>query len=117
MLFLLYFAVITLTGSSIALPDEDAKRSTAELIASKGYPVVQYAVMTKDHYNITMQRIPGGRKGTRQWPKGGKPVAFLMTGLECSSADFVVNLPHQSLGKRFYRACELQLLENSDECT
>ncbi|KAH8022499.1 hypothetical protein HPB51_025062 [Rhipicephalus microplus] len=76
-----------------------------QLIASKGYPVVQYAVMTKDHYNITMQRIPGGRKGTRQWPKGGKPVAFLMTGLECSSADFVVNLPHQSLGKRFYRAC------------
>uniref|UniRef100_A0A224Z3L9 Lipase n=1 Tax=Rhipicephalus zambeziensis TaxID=60191 RepID=A0A224Z3L9_9ACAR len=97
-ILLLFLAAIKLTGSLVTLPDEDANRNTTELIASKGYPVVEYTVKTKDHYIIAMQRIPAGREGVQQWPKGGKPVAFLMTGLECSSADFVVNLPHQSLG-------------------
>ncbi|KAH7947826.1 hypothetical protein HPB52_016154 [Rhipicephalus sanguineus] len=44
-----------------------------------------------------IQRIPHGRIPTPE-PGQGRPVAFLMTGVLSSSADFVVNLPDQSLG-------------------
>ncbi|XP_070395842.1 lipase 3-like isoform X2 [Dermacentor albipictus] len=70
----------------------------AELIASKGYPVEEYTITTEDHYAITVHRIPAGRGGVQGWSGTQKTVAFLMTGLEGSSADFVVNMPHQSLG-------------------
>ncbi|XP_049273012.1 lipase lipl-1 [Rhipicephalus sanguineus] len=43
-----------------------------------------------------IQRIPHGRiRIPAPWHR--KPVAFLMTALACSSADFVVNMPDQSL--------------------
>ncbi|KAH6929027.1 hypothetical protein HPB50_022486 [Hyalomma asiaticum] len=67
------------------------------LIATFGYPVQEFTVTTEDSYDIMIQRIPHGRVRTPV-PWGGKPVAFLMTGLLCSSADFVVNMPDQSLG-------------------
>nr|XP_054922653.1 gastric triacylglycerol lipase-like [Dermacentor andersoni] len=69
----------------------------SQLIADFGYPVQEYTVTTEDLYDIMIQRIPHGRvpeAGQRE----GKPVAFLMTGVLSSSADFVVNMPDQSLG-------------------
>ncbi|KAH7937479.1 hypothetical protein HPB49_012654 [Dermacentor silvarum] len=95
---LLCLELIKLTESFVIVPDEDANRTTAELIASKGYPVEEYTITTEDHYTIAVQRIPAGRGGVQQLPRAKKTVAFLMTGLEGSSADFVVNMPHQSLG-------------------
>lgn len=95
---LLCLEVIKLTESFVIVPDEDANRTTAELIASKGYPVEEYTITTEDHYTIAVQRIPTGRGGDQGLPRAKKTVAFLMTGLEGSSADFVVNMPHQSLG-------------------
>lgn len=71
-------------------------QNVSQLITSNGYPVEEYTVTTKDSYVIMIQRIPRGRgepPGQRR-----KPVAFLMTGLLSSSADYVVNLPDQSLG-------------------
>ncbi|KAH6928147.1 hypothetical protein HPB50_012336 [Hyalomma asiaticum] len=84
------------TGSSAC--NLSTSTVAVELIASKGYPAEEYTILTKDNYTIRIQIIPAGRVGVQERPQGGKPVAFLMTGLECSSADFVVNLPHQSLG-------------------
>ncbi|KAH9377201.1 hypothetical protein HPB48_017885 [Haemaphysalis longicornis] len=65
------------------------------MIASKGYPVEEHAVLTRDGYIIFLQRIPYGRSGpSRQ----SRPVVFLQHGLFDSSIDWVMNYPHQSLG-------------------
>uniref|UniRef100_L7LWE3 Lipase n=1 Tax=Rhipicephalus pulchellus TaxID=72859 RepID=L7LWE3_RHIPC len=94
-LIFLCVATIRLTESTV---DEDAFKSTAQLIASKGYPVEEYDIMTADWYVITVQRIPAGRGGIPGGIRKRKPVVFLMSGLEGCSADYVANLPHQSLG-------------------
>uniref|UniRef100_A0A224YY65 Lipase n=1 Tax=Rhipicephalus zambeziensis TaxID=60191 RepID=A0A224YY65_9ACAR len=94
-LIFLCVATTRLTGSTV---DEDAFKSTAQLIASKGYPVEEYDIMTEDWYIITMQRIPAGRGVIPGGIRKRKPVVFLMSGLEGCSADYVANLPHQSLG-------------------
>lgn len=73
----------------------DACRNATEMIASKGYPVEEHAVLTRDGYIIFLQRIPYGRSGpSRQ----SRPVVFLQHGLFDSSIDWVMNYPHQSLG-------------------
>ncbi|XP_077532056.1 lipase 3-like isoform X2 [Haemaphysalis longicornis] len=73
----------------------DACRNATEMIASKGYPVEEHAVLTRDGYILFLQRIPFGRSGpSRQ----SRPVVFLQHGLFDSSIDWVMNYPHQSLG-------------------
>nr|XP_037280569.1 lipase member K-like [Rhipicephalus microplus] len=94
-LIFLCIAKIRHTESTV---DKDAFKSTAQLIASQGYPVEEYDIMTEDWYIITVQRIPAGRGATAGGIRKRKPVVFLMSGLEGCSADYVVNLPHQSLG-------------------
>ena len=59
-----------------------------------GYPAEEHHVITKDGYILSLQRIPRGRKGVP--PNGG--VVFLQHGLVSSSADYVMNLPENSLG-------------------
>ncbi|XP_075550750.1 lipase member M-like [Dermacentor variabilis] len=71
----------------------------AELIGSNGYPVEEYDIRTDDWYIITVQRIPAGREDILGGIEVTKPVVLLMSGLEGCSADFVVNMPHQSLGE------------------
>lgn len=69
------------------------------LISSKGYPVEEYTVQTKDGYLLGVQRIPTGRsKKSRQ--ATNKPVVFLQHGLLSSSVDWVINFPSQSLGEQ-----------------
>lgn len=75
--------------------DPDACRNTTEIIADKGYPVEEHAVVTKDGYILYIQRIPYGRKGRGQ---RRRPVAFLQHGLADASVDWVINFPQQSLG-------------------
>lgn len=74
--------------------DLDACRNVPEIIASKGYPVEVHKVVTEDGYILNVHRIPHGRTGRGRHPR---PVVFLQHGLVCSSVDWVINLPHQSL--------------------
>ncbi|XP_015920104.1 gastric triacylglycerol lipase [Parasteatoda tepidariorum] len=67
--------------------DPDMKLNVTELISSKGYPVEEYIVQTRDGYLLGVQRIP----------RKGKKVVFLQHGLLSSSTDWVINFPQQSL--------------------
>lgn len=76
--------------------DPDAQRNVTELISSKGYPVIDYTVQTKDGYLLSVQRIPHGR--TKDHPSNDKPIVFLQHGLLSSATDWVINFPNESLG-------------------
>lgn len=75
--------------------EPDACRNVTEIIRNKGYPVEEHRVTTSDGFIINIQRMPDGRKKRRA--KGPKPVVFLQHGLLSSSADWVINYPHESL--------------------
>eukprot|EP00794_Sanderia_malayensis_P012754 gene12754-14061_t len=74
------------------LPEEGM--STLDMIKYFGYPAEEHKVTTDDGYILSLQRIPKGIKGV---PSNGQTV-FLQHGLVSSSADYVMNLPHESLG-------------------
>ncbi|XP_054922654.2 gastric triacylglycerol lipase-like [Dermacentor andersoni] len=99
LLLSIWFACASLGHSNMFNPKviKDEEKNVSQLIAGFGYPVEEYIVMTEDSYDIMIQRIPHGRL-QKPGPWERKPVAFLMTGLLSSSADFVVNMPDQSLG-------------------
>ena len=64
-----------------------------QILSYWGYPGEEHHVVTRDGYNLTIHRIPHGRS-----QPATKGVIFLQHGLLCSSADFILNLPSQSLG-------------------
>ncbi|XP_055587241.1 lipase 3-like [Uranotaenia lowii] len=68
--------------------ESDAKRLVPELIQHHGYPVQVHHVATEDGYVLEMHRIPG---------EPGSPVVFLMHGLLCSSADWIIIGPKHGL--------------------
>lgn len=74
------------------LPEEGMK--TLQMIKFFGYPAEEHTVTTDDGYILSLQRIPHGIKGVQ--PNG--QVVFMQHGLVSSSADYVMNLPEQSLG-------------------
>ncbi|XP_070394593.1 gastric triacylglycerol lipase-like isoform X3 [Dermacentor albipictus] len=83
--------------------DPDASRNVSELITSKGYPVEEYTVNTDDGYLLRVQRIPCERNDSAQHSNykiasEGKTPVLVLHGTAMSSADFVLNFPHQSLG-------------------
>jgi len=76
--------------------DPDCGKLAAELVSSKGYPVEEHVVTTKDQYNIKIQRIPRGKNyipGT-----ASKGAVLLQHGLLDASHTWVINFPKQSLG-------------------
>nr|CAD2191363.1 unnamed protein product [Meloidogyne enterolobii] len=75
------------------LPEESL--TTPEIIEYYGYKCEIHKVLTEDEYILEMHRIPFGRNfnGINK-----KPVIFLQHGLLASSADWITNLPYQSLG-------------------
>ncbi|KAL1414718.1 hypothetical protein MTO96_000836 [Rhipicephalus appendiculatus] len=77
--------------------DPDAHKNVSQLISSNGYPVEEHNVTTRDSYVIMMQRIPAGHS-KRNGQSQRKRAVMLMSGLEGSSADYVLNKPDQSLG-------------------
>lgn len=77
--------------------DPDSHRNVTELITSKGYPVEQYTVQTKDGYLLSVQRIPHGIS-KRNPSSEPKPAVFLQHGLLSSASDWVINSANQSLG-------------------
>uniref|UniRef100_A0A915DQI0 Partial AB-hydrolase lipase domain-containing protein n=1 Tax=Ditylenchus dipsaci TaxID=166011 RepID=A0A915DQI0_9BILA len=88
------------------LPEQDM--STSEIIEYYGYPAEIHEVTTPDGYILQMHRIPFGIKENRtlnssfsfdsRYQSKQRPVFFLQHGLLATSADWVLNLPSQSLG-------------------
>lgn len=74
--------------------DIGIQNATIEIITRHGYPWESYEVPTPDSYVLTVFRIPGSPQSP---PAFRKPVVFLQHGLLCSSADWVVTGPGQSL--------------------
>lgn len=77
---------------------QDEGLTIPELIKFWGYPVESHDVVTKDGYILTAHRIPHGQKSPSGGDKKPRPIVFLQHGLLCSSSNWVMNLPHQSLG-------------------
>ncbi|XP_067129900.1 gastric triacylglycerol lipase-like [Centruroides vittatus] len=83
--------------SKLLQVDPDANRNVTEIIISRGYPVEEYMVQTRDGYLLKLFRIPYGRKSSKENTKN-RPVVFLQHGLLGSSIDWVINYRYQSLG-------------------
>ncbi|XP_053698633.1 lipase 1-like [Sabethes cyaneus] len=66
----------------------DAHLTVPQLIKKYGYSVEQHHVVTEDGYILELHRIPG---------KNGSLPVFLMHGLLCSSADWVLAGPKDAL--------------------
>jgi len=110
--FLLLFLLFPLTSSATARTfqsvedstDEksrfpEATLTTPELIKYWGYPAETHEVITDDGYILSLHRIPFGRNETvEREDSGSRPVFLVQHALLSSSADWVVNLPNQSLG-------------------
>jgi len=99
MLFLLATLSAVVHGS---LPEE--KLSVPEIIRYWGYPAEIHEAKTDDGYYLTLHRIPYGKnnrdnsRDNNAFKKPKKPVIFLQHGLLCSSSNWVINTPTQSLG-------------------
>jgi len=80
--------------------EPEIEMSAMEIIKRWNYPVEEHKATTEDGYILTMQRITGPRRSTKQEEKkegkGEKPVLFLMHGLLASAFDWIGNLPEQS---------------------
>lgn len=86
-------------SSAIDSVDPDISRNVSEIIIDKGYPVEEHEVETSDGFVLSVQRLPWGRKGrsNKIHEAGKKKPVFLLHYLLGSSADWVINLPEQSL--------------------
>ncbi|KAJ8716127.1 hypothetical protein PYW08_013412 [Mythimna loreyi] len=76
---------------------EDANLIVPDLIRKYRYPVEVHHVTTSDGYILEMHRIPYGRDANNA-PNLKRPVIFVMHGVLCSSADFVLMGPGSGLG-------------------
>jgi len=79
---------------AVHLPEEFL--STPELVKYWGYPVETHEAVTKDGYILTLHRIPHGKKNYTG--RKTRPAFYLQHTVLSSSADWVINLPNQSLG-------------------
>merc|ERR550519_2843962 len=85
---------------SLYQEDPEVHMSTPEIIRHWGYPAEEHFVQTEDGFILGLHRIP---RGKFQAPgddrdDNRRPTVFLQHGLLASSANWVTNLPHQSLG-------------------
>ncbi|CAD6196062.1 unnamed protein product [Caenorhabditis auriculariae] len=80
--------------------DPEMHETTPQIIMRWGYPAMIYDVTTEDGYILELHRIPYGKTNVT-WPNGKKPVIFMQHGLECSSSNWIVNLPNESAGFLF----------------
>ncbi|XP_065074235.1 lipase 1-like [Ochlerotatus camptorhynchus] len=91
--------ILTLIGLTCSAPspeitrtfqveDADARMTVPQLIEKYNYTIEVHHTTTEDGYELELHRIPG---------KAGSPVVFLMHGLLCSSADWVIIGPNNGL--------------------
>lgn len=78
------------------------------------YPLEVHHVITPDGYILGLHRIPHGRYNNTQ--SGNKPVVFVMHGLLCSSADWVITGPGVALGMYFSGFLLFYSYEEMDSC-
>jgi len=91
-------------GLESILTDPDVGKDMVAIVQSKGYPIEEYFVPTRDGYILGVYRIPEGRNistlrfrhNSEKTP--AKPVVLLQHGLLDSSYTWVNNFPNQSLG-------------------
>ncbi|XP_044735400.1 lipase 3-like [Chrysoperla carnea] len=81
----------------------DIGLTVPELITKYGYPVETHSVVTEDGYILGVHRIPNGKIENNNYTAEkdnniNKPVVFLMIGLLCSSADWIIAGPGKALG-------------------
>lgn len=88
----LYWMHVHFASANKDLPLKTILQS--QLILSKGYPCIEYSVLTDDGFILGVQRIPYGRNETKYTPR---PVVFLQHGLLCSSTNWITNLANESL--------------------
>uniref|UniRef100_A0A1I7YQA7 AB hydrolase-1 domain-containing protein n=1 Tax=Steinernema glaseri TaxID=37863 RepID=A0A1I7YQA7_9BILA len=89
--------------------DSEQNMSTTEIIRHWGYPVERVDVTTEDGYIIELHHILYGKKsGPRETfrPKKASPIctktdAMEYHGLDCTSSNWITNLPNQSAGYLF----------------
>ncbi|CAH2244372.1 jg25322 [Pararge aegeria aegeria] len=74
---------------------EDALLDLPDLVRKYNYPFEEHFVATEDGYILGVHRIPHGRD-SKNLPEN-KPVAFLMHGLLCSSAEYITMGPGTAL--------------------
>ncbi|VDM52086.1 unnamed protein product [Angiostrongylus costaricensis] len=92
----LFFLFIAFAFYGIRHEDPECKMTTPEIIQHWGYPAEIYTVATEDGYILELHRIPHGK--SNRTSRKSRPVVFLQHGLECSSANWVANLPNESAG-------------------
>ncbi|KAJ3658407.1 hypothetical protein Zmor_010145 [Zophobas morio] len=80
-------------GHPVLQDDEDADLTVPELVTKYGYPAEEHFVTTSDGYILRLHRIPHGRTSHNK-----NKVAFLMHGLLCSSADWIITGTTHGLG-------------------
>ncbi|VDL76542.1 unnamed protein product [Nippostrongylus brasiliensis] len=73
--------------------------TTPQIIEHWGYPAEIHTVTTEDGYILELHRIPYGRNDPK--PTQPRPVVFMQHGLECSSSNWITNLPDESAGFMF----------------
>lgn len=93
---LLFFTFAFCSTCSAWLPETHLP--VPDIIRHWGYPVETHEVLTNDGYYLTLHRIPYGTRDNNTDGNTKRPVFFLQHGLLDSSAAWVLNLPHQSLG-------------------
>lgn len=79
--------------------DPEEHMTTPEIIEHWGYPSEIWDVTTADGYILTMHRIPHGKDDPD--PTAARPAILMQHGLECSSSNWVTNLPWESAGFMF----------------
>lgn len=94
-----YVALLTVilvsSGRYAICFDPELKMNAVEIIQRWGYKAERHTVTTRDGYILELHRIPYGKTG----PGSGKrPVIFMQHGLECSSTNWIINLPSESAG-------------------
>ncbi|CAI4231345.1 unnamed protein product [Auanema sp. JU1783] len=77
--------------------DPECKMNTPQIIEHWGYPSQTEHVTTEDGYILELHRIPFGKNNMNP----NRPVIFMQHGLECSSSNWIANLPTESAGFLF----------------
>ncbi|XP_018304076.1 lipase 3 [Mycetomoellerius zeteki] len=75
----------------------DASLTALDLVKKYGYNGEVHEVITSDGYILELHRITGRNNFNNSCTRVQKPVAFVMHGLLCSSACFIVSGPEKGL--------------------